>query len=229
MSVKPGFENNGMVVARIIHDRDYFPVWPGVTQKQPQKCQECFRVKGRGRESDEATVGRTDGTENGHRLPGGGMKKHRIGVFRGNPHCTTGSVLLKVTFIGKPQINVLSSGQFLEFFYMRLSPRGLLERSKPWVCADGTRVGGKASGTGGRQCRSDRGSSDDDSGVFRPRVSGDILKASALGEDPGRLPGERFPIRLLADPAVLPLGFRRSRGPGSDESNTGLFSGFAPR
>lgn len=111
---------------------------------------------------------------------------------------------------------------------MRLSPRGRPERSRPWVCADGIRVGGKASGTGGRRCRSDRGSSGDDSGVFRPRASGDIQKVSALAEDPGRRPGERFPIRSAADPSFLPLGFRRSRGPGSDGSNIGLFSGFAP-
>ena len=88
---------------------------------------------------------------------------------------------------------------------------------------------GKASGTGGRRCRSDRGSLGDDSEVFRPRASGDILKALALAEDPGRRPGERFPIRPAADQSFLPLGFRRSRGPGSDGSNIGLFSGFAPR
>ena len=229
MIVKPGLKNSGMMESRIIHDQDHPTVRPGVTQKQPQKSQECFSVEGRDRESDEAAVGRTDGPENGHRLPGGGMKKHRIGVFRGNPHDTPRPVLLKVTFIGKPQINVLSSGQFSEFFYMRPLPRGRPERSRPWVCADGIQVGGKASGTGGRRCRSDRGSSGDDSEVFRPRASGDILKALALAEDPGRRPGERLPIRPAADQSFLPLGFRRSRGPGSDGSNIGLFSGFAPR
>ncbi|TRZ90240.1 hypothetical protein D4R89_04735 [bacterium] len=51
------------------------------TRKQPRKSQECSSVEGRDRESDEAAVGRTDGPENGRRLPGGGMKKRRIGIF----------------------------------------------------------------------------------------------------------------------------------------------------
>jgi hypothetical protein len=132
MIVKPGMKNSSMTEARIIHDQDHPPVRPGMTQKQPQNGLECFGVEGRDRESNEAAVGRTDSPENGRRLLGWGVKKHMIGIFRGNPHDTPRPVLLKMTFIGKPQINVLSLGQFSEFFYMRPSLRDLPERSGPW-------------------------------------------------------------------------------------------------
>jgi hypothetical protein len=79
-----------------------------------------------------AAIGWTDGPENGRRIPGWSMKKHKIGIFRKYPHDTPRSVLLKVTFIGKPQINVLSSGQFSEFLYMWPLPWDRLERSRPW-------------------------------------------------------------------------------------------------
>ena len=170
---KPRLKNRGMMEACIIHDHDHLSVRPGVTQKHSQEHLERLGVKRCNRESDEAAVGRTDGPENGHRLPGRGMKKHGIGIFWRNPHHAPRSVLLKVAFIGEPQINVLSSGQFSEFFYMRLSPPGRPERSGPWVCADGIPDDGKASGTGvsGDQKGAKSGNGGVVSKTLSPRVS----------------------------------------------------------
>ena len=222
---QPRLEIGGVMELGIIDDQKYLTIWPGVAQKQSQEHLECRGVEGRDREGDEPAVCRTDGAENGDRLPCGGVIKNGIGVFRGNPHHAPRSVLMEVTFVGKQQINFLSSGQLSEFFYMRLSPPGRPGRSRLWVYADEIRVGEKASGTGGRQCRPDSRLSGDDSGVSRPRASADIPESSAPAADPGRRPGKRFPIEPTVGRAFLLLGGRRSHVLGNGESNTGRSSG----
>lgn len=122
MSMAPRPKNPGMMEPSIIHHQDDLPIWPGVTKKQSQELLECYGVEGISLSGDQSSVGWTDSAENPHRLPGWGVIKHGIGIFRGNPHGAPRAMLLKMAFIPEPQVNALSLGQFSEFFYMSPSP-----------------------------------------------------------------------------------------------------------
>jgi len=59
---------------------------------------------------------------------------------------TAGAVLLKVTFILEPQVDITSSGESPEFFYISPAPQGWHERSPGGVCDNEIQTGGIASG-----------------------------------------------------------------------------------
>lgn len=51
-------------------------------------------------------------------LAGRMVQQHRIDILRGHPHPTTRPILLKMNFIGRPQIDFWIGGELSEFFYM---------------------------------------------------------------------------------------------------------------
>lgn len=228
MSIEPRPKNSGMMVPSIIHHQDDLPIRPGVTKKQSQELLERYGVEGLSLAGDQASVGWTDCAENSHRLPGWGVIKHGIGIFRGNPHGAPRAMLLKMAFIPEPQVNVLSSGQFSEFFYMSPWPQGRPGRLRTGVSSDEIPDDGKASGTDGPPYQSDTGSSDDDSAVCRPRGSENSLGVEVPAGDPGRRLAGSSPLKPAAVRAFLLLEARRTHDPGNDGSSTGRSSGFAP-
>jgi len=46
------------------------------------------------------------------------VQQYRIDILRGHPHPTTRPILLKMNFIGRPQIDFWIGGEPSEFFYM---------------------------------------------------------------------------------------------------------------
>ena len=64
------------------------------------------------------------------------MQQYRIGILRRNPHPTTGSILLKMNFIGRPQIDSWIGGQSSEFFYMPPEVQDRPGRSETAVYVD---------------------------------------------------------------------------------------------
>ena len=64
------------------------------------------------------------------------VQQHRILFFRGDPHETTRSVLLKMDFISRPQIGPRIRHDLSEFFYMPPEVQDRHERSEAAVCAD---------------------------------------------------------------------------------------------
>lgn len=157
MLEKPLVENHRMMMAGVIYNHDHFSIRASMANEGPQESLECLAVERLGRPGDQAPIGWADSPEHRHRLAGWGVIKDRIGVFRGNPHDAAGPMLLKMTFIGKPQINVLSSGQSSEFFYMRPWPQDRLGQSETEVFSVGIPIDGIAAGTDGRPCRFDSG------------------------------------------------------------------------
>jgi len=228
MLVKPRLKNSRMVMPGVVCNHDHLSRLAGMTNKDSQKVLECLGVERLGRLGDQTSVGRADGPEHRHRLMGRRMIEDGIGIFRGNPHDAPGPMLLKMAFIGEPQVNILSSGQSSEFFYMRLWPQDRLGRSGTGVFSVGIPTDGIAAGTDGRPCRSDSGFSGDGSEVSRPRGSGDSLRVEARLGDPGRPPGGRFPIKPKAFPVSRLPGARRSHCLGNDGSNIERSAGPAP-
>ena len=228
MFLDPRMKNCRVMEACIIQDQNDLSARSGVTKKNSQKDLRSFGVKGCHGERHEAAIGRTNSPEDGHGLSGRRMIEHEIGGLGGNPHDTPRAVLLKMTFIGKPQVDVLSFCQFSEFFYMRLWPQNRPERSRLGVCADGIPVGGTPSGIDERPYRSNRRTLYDGSTAFPPKSSGHSLRVADLAGDPGRWPEECSLIRSRADRAFRLLRVRRSRYSGSGGSSTGPLSRFAP-
>lgn len=63
------------------------------------------------------------------------MQQHRVILLRGNPHPATRSILLKMDFIGRPEIDSWIVYELSKFFYMPPELQDRIEQSKDAVCA----------------------------------------------------------------------------------------------
>src|SRR6516225_3869020 len=79
---------------------------------------------------EKLSISQTDGPKIADPLASGMVKKDRVVHFGRNPHSGARTVLLKMNFINRPQINGGVSGQSAEFFYAWLVLAGQLERIK---------------------------------------------------------------------------------------------------
>jgi hypothetical protein len=77
-----------------------------------------------------------DSPEVSDTLAGRMVQQHRIDILRGHPHPTTRPILLKMNFIGPPQINFWIGGEPSEFFYMPPEVQDRPGRSKTAVYVD---------------------------------------------------------------------------------------------
>lgn len=222
---EPGLEQRGMMPSSIVGNHHHFPSWPGMTKEQLKEDLERLGVEGLFLESHQTSISWTDSSENSHGFSGWGMKEHGINRLRRNPHPATGTVLLEMAFVGKPDIQVISSGPALEFFYMQPLPPGLPGQLRTAVFGAGTEVDEKRAGIGERpkpRCISPSG---DGSGFFRPRAS----EGNPITAVPDVNPG----LQLEARPRLSRPACRASHLPGapqtrfyqSDESSTGRFEG----
>ena len=139
MPAKPRTKRTGMVPSGVVQDDHHNAPPASPFQQVYQKRQKALRVECGGRHRQQPAVRRTDGTEHRHLLARRRMQQHRIGVFGRNPHGAARSVLLKMALVFEPQVNVLSSGQPPQFFYIPPARRGLPARSQDEACACGTR------------------------------------------------------------------------------------------
>jgi len=74
-------------------------------------------------------------TEIADALSGWGVQADGIGHFRRNPHSTARSMLLKMHFIHRPQIEITLARQDAEFFYARFAIQDWIWRPVAGVCA----------------------------------------------------------------------------------------------
>ena len=227
--MKPGLQNGGMVMTGVIDDQDHFSIRTSVSKNDSQECLESLRVERFPATGDQAPVGRANGAEDGHRFPSRSMVENRIDAFRRNPHHTPGPMLLKMTFIGEPQVNVSPSGQFSEFFYMRPWPPGRPGPSGTSVFFVGIPVDGRVSDTAGPPSRSDTVILSDGRGVCRPKASADSLKGEVLFGGRARRIGDRSPLKPRVARSALLLGARRNRDLGNGESSIGPSGGSVPK
>ena len=84
-------------------------------------------------------VAQTDSSKIAHTLPCGVVQQYRVLVLWRYPHQTTRSILLKMDFIGRPQINFRIDCEPSEFFYMPPELQDRRGRSEGAACADESR------------------------------------------------------------------------------------------
>ena len=128
---EPAVKKKRMMMAGVIDNHDHLSTRAGMANKVSQKNLECFSVERLGWPGDKASIGGADSPEHRHRLVGWRVIQDRISGFWGNPHNAAGPMLLKMAFIGKPQINVLSLGQSSSFFICGLGLRIGLGNQRP--------------------------------------------------------------------------------------------------
>jgi len=85
---------------------------------------------------NQFSIAQTDSPEIAHALTGGMMQQYRVLFLRRDPHQTTRSILLKMNFIDRPQIDSWIGCEPSEFFYMPPEVQDRPGQSEGVVCAD---------------------------------------------------------------------------------------------
>ena len=85
---------------------------------------------------NQFSITQTDSSEIAHALTSGMMQQYRVLLLRRDPHQTTRSILLKMNFIDRPQIDFRIGYEPSEFFYMPPEVQDRPGRSEGVVCAD---------------------------------------------------------------------------------------------
>ena len=102
---------------------------------------------------DESPVFDSNRTEVADAFAGRRMTADRIANFWWDPHSAAAAMLLEMDFIHRPEFDVISSCESLEFFLLRPAFLGPLEQLPAWVCADEIRVDETAAGIAGHVMR----------------------------------------------------------------------------
>lgn len=89
-----------------------------LAQQAPEESPEGGRVEEGAHHSYELSGVQTDGPKTGHGFSGGRMPQDRVLDFWRYPHSTAGTVLLEVTFIQTPQLDVGTTSQTAKFFLL---------------------------------------------------------------------------------------------------------------
>lgn len=96
--------------ASIVCNNNHLAAFTTSAKKALQESQECSGIECLGPLNNQCSIGNTHCPQYADLLSGGGMQHYGIFQLRGNPHGTPRAVLLKVAFVLKPQINVISFG-----------------------------------------------------------------------------------------------------------------------
>ena len=140
MVVQPRSKITSMMPSRIIQNDKHQFVSSAMPQKLFQELKKGHRIKPVLKTCGETPVIDADRSKHSDAFARRRVQNERVHILRRHPHDTTGAVLLKMAFILKPQINVVSSCETQEFFYMRVAPPGLPAQLSASVCACENRV-----------------------------------------------------------------------------------------
>lgn len=119
-----------VMVTGIVGNHDDGPAGPTADALNlPEEIPAGLRVKHTLRSRhDEFAILKSHRAEITDALASWGVEADGIGHFRRNPHPTAGSMLLKMHFIHRPQIDISLARQDVEFFYARLAIQDWLWR-----------------------------------------------------------------------------------------------------
>jgi hypothetical protein len=99
------------MITRIVEHHDHAAAARSINQQLREKTLESRGVEDLGRSTDELPGAQVDGPKAGNGFAGRRMQEDGILVLRRYPHATARTVLLEVTFVQAPQINVRPSSQ----------------------------------------------------------------------------------------------------------------------
>lgn len=110
MFSKPRGQEFCVMPAGIVCDNNHLAAFTMSAEKALQESQECSSVECLGPLGNQGSISNTHRPQYTDLFSGGRMQHYGIFHLRGNPHSTPRPVLLKVAFVLKPQINVISFG-----------------------------------------------------------------------------------------------------------------------
>ena len=105
-----------MMPTAIIQDQDHFPTVAAITQELAQEGLKGFGVEARSLGGDQDSLLCADRAEHAHVLAGGSMKQDGVDLFGRDPHPAASPVLLEMTLVLEPKVNLFLAGQEMEFF-----------------------------------------------------------------------------------------------------------------
>jgi len=183
----------GMVILGIVDDDDDLAT--ATTGNTPEFTQEAptgLGVKATfGLGGDQPAVCDSDRAEVADAFACRRMMADRIANLRRDPHPAATAVLLKMNFIHRPELNLISPRQALEFFLRWPALAGRLEQLSGGVCADGTRVVETAVGIAGRVARCQTSSRGSSIGADRPKAAPAIHSRRDSSSEPPPLVSSR--------------------------------------
>ena len=145
----PGRMQVGMVIASVVQDDDHFPMRAVVPSEFGVEIPAGVGVKDAiGSGHDQLAVVEAYRAEKTDALACRRMEANGVSQFRRNPQAAARTVLLKMNFIQRPQVNVASSRQCAKFFYEWLAKPGRRGPVAGAVCASESPTAGTAAGTG---------------------------------------------------------------------------------
>ena len=108
-----------MMVASVVEHEDDAAASRSIPQQVREEALERCGIEHLADPAHELTCAQIDRAKAGDGFAGGSMQQNRVFILRGHPQATARAVLLKVTFVQAPQLNVGAPGQAAEFFYRR--------------------------------------------------------------------------------------------------------------
>ncbi len=136
-----GIERSSMMPASIIQNQNNLPISSLSIHDHLDESPKVFGIEFLYLERHKATINRPDCAEKGNTFSCRCMQHYWILFFWRYPHRTAGTMLLKMTFILKPQVHIRTTSQNLEFFYIVSAPRGRPSQSTVWACDVETQAG----------------------------------------------------------------------------------------
>jgi hypothetical protein len=132
-------QDHSMMIASVVEHEDHAAASCSIALPLREEALEGCGIEHLADPAPELACAQIDRAKAGDGLAGGSMEQNRVPILRGRPHATARAVLLKVTFVQAPQLNVAAPGQASEFFLPPPShsvagmpkSRGVLRRS-PW-------------------------------------------------------------------------------------------------
>jgi hypothetical protein len=141
----------GVVIFGIVDDHHNAP--PGALAALPQFSQKIpggHPVEAPGfTTEDELAIAQANGSEIANAFARGRVEQNGVSHFRRYPQPTPRTMLLKMNFVDRPQVNVGIVCQDAKFFYARLVFAGRLAPPPDAVCGNGSPTGERAAGIGG--------------------------------------------------------------------------------
>ena len=151
MVSQPRLERFRMVPPGIVEDNDHFPTPSLVAQKLLQEGEKRVGRKPLSSHGHKSSIGHAHRPKDRNTFAGRSMEYNRVHIFRWHPHGAPGTMLLKMTFVFRPQIKIISSDEATSFFYISAAPQGPTSQSVGAACVDEIPSGGRASGIDARR------------------------------------------------------------------------------
>lgn len=97
-----------MMPPSIVYNNNHLTAFAMSPEKKLQERLKCIGIKRLSTLCDKGAVSNANCPQYPDMLSGWGMKCDRVFNVRRYPHCTPRTVLLEMTFVFKPEVNVIS-------------------------------------------------------------------------------------------------------------------------